>query len=113
MGTHPIFESDFDCLTDMLSRAIRAPVGQLSRRRAGYAPFTGQFNTYPPKKVYYGKGNISGEAVLAMGFAFFSPHSTTWSSVITCTTHTACHHLTSTWTISSWLTASTAGSQPP
>merc|ERR1712137_1382672 len=32
MGTHPIFESDFDCLTDKMNRLIARPVVQLARR---------------------------------------------------------------------------------
>ena len=31
----------------------------------------GKFNTYPPKKVYYGKGNMSGEVVMVAGFCAF------------------------------------------
>ena len=33
--------------------------------------FNGKFNTYPPKKVYYGKGNMSGEVVMVAGFCAF------------------------------------------
>merc|ERR1712110_799741 len=36
MGTHPIFESDFDCLTEMLSRTLIRRV-HLSRPVAGGA----------------------------------------------------------------------------
>merc|ERR1712039_1150090 len=32
MGTHPIFESDFDCLTDKMNRLLTRPVVQLARR---------------------------------------------------------------------------------
>merc|ERR1711953_209929 len=39
MGTHPIFESDFDCLTvfriEMLSKLARPVIGRVSRRHGG------------------------------------------------------------------------------
>ena len=31
----------------------------------------GEFNSYPPKKVYYGRGNMSGEVILLAGFSIF------------------------------------------
>merc|ERR1712110_445374 len=40
MGTHPIFESDFDCLTEMLGRsnilARRVVLSPLTKRNSGY-----------------------------------------------------------------------------
>ena len=31
----------------------------------------GEFNTYPPKKVYWGKGNLSGETFIVAGLVAF------------------------------------------
>ena len=112
LSSKPI-KVDFLLSLDMLSRAIRAPVGQLSRRRAGYAPFTVSILLSKPKtqKMNYRDNSTpthqrrSTTARVTSPARPFSPWaspfswppSTTWSSVITCTIHTACPHLTSTW----------------
>jgi len=35
MGTHPIFESDFDCLTEMLSRIATQSAARTTTRAYG------------------------------------------------------------------------------
>jgi len=37
MGTHPIFESDFDCLTELKNGVSRAKIGHPGHDEKGYS----------------------------------------------------------------------------
>merc|ERR1712106_967060 len=78
MGTHPIFESDFDCLTEkqkmaMLSRLARAQLSRNSKRSAGFSYFMARH----PKQLHHlqfpketGAFLAGLGAALALGYGF-------------------------------------------
>merc|ERR1712131_202513 len=69
MGTHPIFESDFDCLTEMISRIsvtlARRQLSTTGQRRGGFSYFI----TRSPKQAHRAMwGELIGD--FSLGFAF-------------------------------------------
>merc|ERR1712180_167115 len=69
MGTHPIFESDFDCLTDMISRIpvtlARRQLSTTGQRRGGFSYF---ITRQPKVKTRHMWSDIL--STFSLGFAF-------------------------------------------
>merc|ERR1712113_337056 len=67
MGTHPIFESDFDCLTGMLSRTLIRRV-HLSR-----PVLVAPFNTPSPTSLFNGRNQTHTRAKVKVVIEVFHP----------------------------------------
>merc|ERR1712227_815075 len=68
MGTHPIFESDFDCLTDFQMNRV-APISRLSRRCLRYETTKTHKSTNATRKFMlnqlFGQGKLSEQQYFA------------------------------------------------
>merc|ERR1712168_1556831 len=56
MGTHPIFESDFDCLTEKMSIRI-IKTGLVAASRRGFAVNPIRYNLIQPSRSFFNKAD--------------------------------------------------------
>merc|ERR1712168_1052971 len=80
MGTHPIFESDFDCLTDMYRANLSFVTGRLVRRstRTYLKPGTGNQNSW--KQGYKVSLSHSPEVYVLSAYALTLMVVAVWTS---------------------------------
>merc|ERR1712168_181925 len=61
MGTHPIFESDFDCLTEKMSIRI-IKTGLVAASRRGFAVNPIRYNLIQPSRSFFNKADDAAKA---------------------------------------------------
>merc|ERR1711931_334113 len=67
MGTHPIFESDFDCLTDFKENIVKMSIriiktGLVAASRRGFAVNPIRYNLIQPSRSFFNKADDAAKA---------------------------------------------------